>query len=76
VELTLSNNGIEAPGELAWSVPDNRVLGIWANEIDATEAGVHGCRLSRQVEDVTAIRAWRFAELTIADAMLPAHDFH
>jgi len=43
VEITLSDNGSESLGELAWAAPDSRVLGAWANEIDATEAGAYCC---------------------------------
>jgi hypothetical protein len=61
VELTLSDNGVDAPGELAWSVPDDRTLGAWANDIDATEMGAYGCVIAG-VEEIRGLFAVRRAE--------------
>jgi hypothetical protein len=46
VEITLSDNGIKLSAELAWTAPDSRVLGAWANTTDATEAGAYGGLIS------------------------------
>src|SRR5229473_1865894 len=61
LELTLSDNGTETPGELAWSQPDQRALGAWANAIDATEAGAYGCVIAG-VEEIRGLFAVRRAE--------------
>lgn len=61
VEITLSDNGTESRGELAWAEPDSRVLGAWANKTDATEAGAYCCVIAG-VELLRGLFAVRRAE--------------
>lgn len=61
VEVTLSDNDMNTPGEVDWSPPDARTLGAWANATDATEAGAYGCVIAG-VEQVRAVFAVRRAE--------------
>lgn len=67
LEVTLSDNGEETPGEVIWSPPDSRTLGAWANTIDATEFGAYACVIAA-VEVIRGLFAIRRAEtLTGAD---------
>jgi hypothetical protein len=58
IEVTLSDNGAASPAELVWAVPDSRILGAWANETDATEAGAYGCVIAsvELLRDLFAVR--------------------
>jgi hypothetical protein len=67
LEVTLSDNGEETPGEVVWSPPGSLTLGAWANTIDATEAGAYCCVIAG-VEAIRGLFAVRRAEtLTGAD---------
>lgn len=61
IVITLSDNGSQTTAELAWVVPDQRTLGAWANETDATEAGAYGCVIA-SVEVLRGLFAVRRAE--------------
>jgi hypothetical protein len=39
VGLELTDNDSLTPGQVTWNPPDDRLIGAWANTIDATEAG-------------------------------------
>ncbi len=67
LEVTLSDNGTEIPGEVVWSPPDQRTLGAWANDTDTTEAGAYATVIAG-VEAIRELYAVRRAEtLTGAD---------
>lgn len=61
IELTLSDNGTESIVELAWSEPDDRAIGAWANDTDTTEAGAYACVIAG-IEELRALFAVRRAE--------------
>jgi|SRR5581483_3508993 hypothetical protein len=61
IELTLSDNGTESAAELAWSAPDDRTMGAWANDTDATEAGAYACVIA-SLEELRGFFAVRRAE--------------
>jgi hypothetical protein len=61
IDMTLSDNGRRLPAELAWTAPDERVDGAWANTIDTTEAGAYGCVIAG-VEVLRGLYAVRRAE--------------
>lgn len=43
IDVHLSDNGTNSAAEMAWTAPDQRISGAWANAIDTTEAGAYGC---------------------------------
>ena len=43
IEVAMLDNGANSTAELAWVVPDQRILDAWANVTDTTEAGAYGC---------------------------------
>jgi hypothetical protein len=61
VAITLSDHGVESTAEVAWDVPDARVLDAWANDTDTTEAGAYGCVIAG-VEEMRGLVAVRRAE--------------
>jgi hypothetical protein len=61
IEVTLTNNGIDSRARVAWTIPDSRILGAWANEIDATEAAAYACVIA-SVELLRNLFAVRRAE--------------
>ena len=60
-EVTLSDNGNETLGRLEWSLPGNRTLSAWANDIETTEAGAYGCVIAG-LEELRELFAVRRAE--------------
>jgi hypothetical protein len=56
--------------------PDHQAGSVSAVSSAAPRERPAGCGLLQQVEDVTAIRARRFAELTISGAVPHPHNFH
>jgi hypothetical protein len=61
VELTLTDNGSDMPGDVGWTPPDQRVLDAWANETDTTEAGAYGFVIAG-IEELRGLFAVRRAE--------------
>jgi hypothetical protein len=61
VDMTLYDNGSRSSAQLAWTTPDSRVLGAWANTTDTTEAGAYGCVIAG-VELLRGFYAVRRAE--------------
>lgn len=61
VAITLSDNGVESSADVAWDVPDERILDAWANATDTTEVGAYGCVIAG-VEETRGLVAVRRAE--------------
>lgn len=40
------DNGLSSETEVEWEAPDDAIVGAWANEIDATEAGAYCCAIA------------------------------
>ncbi len=59
--VRVSDNGHEAAAEVAWDVPDARILDAWANETDMTEWGACGCVIAG-LEEARGLVAVRRAE--------------
>jgi hypothetical protein len=39
IQVNMTDNESEDTAEIAWIIPDSRILGAWANRTDTTEAG-------------------------------------
>lgn len=61
IALALLYDPNETSAQLAWEVPDLRILGAWANTTDTTEAGAYGCVIAA-VELLRGFYAVRRAE--------------
>lgn len=72
-DFDLDRSGIRAPVVVAWQQPDERTVGAWANDNDATELGACACALAA-VELADGMVAVRRAETkTGADYYIAPH---